>query len=258
MSVDYMFAYNQASAGGRELADALQIKRVKHTGSTLRPRSTTTILNWGASSSRFPQALKTGRIINPPELVDVACDKLKSFRAFQEAGVPIPEFTEDRAVAIGWLEAGTMVFARTELTAHSGRGIVIMEPSFPESWEVTADLYVKYVPKKDEYRIHVLRGEVIDVQRKGLREELRGTEGVNFKVRNLANGFVYVRNDGRTVPESVLTVGRQAVAALNLDFGAADIIYVERTQRAYALEVNCAPGLTGTTVENYAEAFRNL
>jgi D-alanine-D-alanine ligase-like ATP-grasp enzyme len=133
-----------------------------------------------------------------------------------------------------------------------------MDPDHPDTWEVSAPLYVKYIPKKDEYRVHVVRGEIIDIQRKGLREELKGTEGVNFKVRNLANGFVFVRNDGRTVPECVLTVGRQAVQALELDFGAADVIYNAQQNRAYAIEVNSAPGLQGTTIVNYTNALRNL
>lgn len=258
MSITAMFAYNQYSEGGSNLADALGIRRIKHGNSKFVPSASKTILNWGASSERFPAAYRVCQVLNPPERIDIACNKTRSFQAFQTAGVSIPEFTTDRAVARQWLEAGTMVFARTQLTAHSGRGIEIMDPHHPETWEVTAPLYVKYIPKKDEYRIHVVRGQIIDIQRKGLRAELQGTEGVNFKVRNLANGFVYVRNDGRQAPARVLEVGRAAVAALNLDFGAADVIYNERNNQAFALEVNCAPGLTGTTVDNYAQALSQV
>jgi len=50
-------------------------------------------------------------------------------------------------------------------------------------------------------------------------------------------------------------VALAAVSALGLDFGAVDIIYNEHENQYYVLEVNTAPGLEGTTVEKYAEAF---
>jgi D-alanine-D-alanine ligase-like ATP-grasp enzyme len=43
-----------------------------------------------------------------------------------------------------------------------------------------------------------------------------------------------------------------------LDFGAIDIIYNESRDQAYVLEVNTAPGLTGQTIQSYADAFRHL
>jgi glutathione synthase/RimK-type ligase-like ATP-grasp enzyme len=254
-----MYSYTNVSEGSAELKDALGIPRIKHTNSKFKAKRTDIILNWGATTDRFPEALRgAGRIINRPEDVDKAVDKLVTFNHFIGADVPCPEFTTEKAVATSWLEEGKMVFARTMLRAHSGRGIVIMDPEHPDTWETNAPLYVKYIPKKFEYRIHVCRGEVIDTQRKGLREELRGDENVNFKVRNLANGFVYVRNDGHVVPECVLDCGIRAVGSLGLDFGAADVIYNQRNDSAYALEVNTAPGLQGTTVENYRAALARM
>ncbi|MNY63636.1 hypothetical protein D3C86_2006230 [compost metagenome] len=49
-----------------------------------------------------------------------------------------------------------------------------------------------------------------------------------------------------------------AVNAIGLTFGAVDVIWNEYRHQAYVLEVNTAPGLTGTTLEKYAEAFRGL
>lgn len=261
MTITAMFTYNQHSEGSKNLATALNIPRIKHHGSSFRGSRQKTILNWGASTERFQASNATlldCNIINHPSRIEVASDKLRSFRAFRDNSVPSPEFTESLSEAQRWLESGEMVFARTVLRGHSGNGIVIMDPDHGDTWEARANLYVKYFKKKDEYRVHILRGEVIDVQRKGLREEFRGQADVNWKVRNLANGFVYVRNDGRTTPSCVLDAARQAVSALQLDFGAADIIYNERDNRALALEVNTAPGLQGTTVENYARAFSTL
>ena len=265
MTITACFAYNQYSEGASELAKALEIPRIKHKGSTFRGSSSKVILNWGTSMERLQSAgvdkeILKCRVLNHPSKVDLATDKVLSFETFQQAGVPIPEFTKSRAQAIEWLEDGKMVFARKILNSHSGRGIQIMDPDHPDTWEGTngTPLFVKYIPKKHEYRVHVVRGNVIDVQRKGLRKELEGTDGVNFKIRNLANGFVFVRNDGHVTPDCVLTAGRQAVDALGLDFGAADVIYNAQQDRAYVLEVNSAPGLQGTTLTNHTNALRGL
>lgn len=263
MSVNAMVSYNPLSMGGSDLAEGLGIKRIKHVGSAFKGSAGKVLINWGTSSDRLnkisaaAEILKC-QIINHPSKVDVAANKLRSFQAFKAAGVPIPDFTSSKAEALSWLEAGHDVFARTQLTAHSGRGIHHMMADHQDTWEVSAELFVKYIPKKYEYRVHIFRGQVLDTQRKGLREELKGTEGVNFKIRNLQNGFVFVRNDGHVVPQSVKDAAGKAVAALGLDFGAVDVVYNEKQQLPYVLEVNCAPGLQGTTLENYTKAMSTL
>lgn len=259
MQIHGMFAYNQHSQGGAELAAALGTRRIRHRGSAFVARADKNIINWGASSRLFNSDLNACNVLNSPTAVDIAADKSATFRRFRDAGVSCPEFTNSRDVAREWLEGGSFVFARTQLRASSGRGIAIMDPEHPDTWEVNAPLYVKYVNKRHEYRVHVFNGRVIDTQRKGLREEFRGQEDVNWKVRNLENGFVFVRNDGHVVPQCVLDCGVDAVRAIpGLLWGAVDVVYNQTQNRAYAIEVNTAPGLQGTTVENYANAFRNL
>lgn len=260
MTIKAMFSYTNASQGADELKNAMGIPRIRHDKSKFVGSAGKTILNWGAGSDRLinPEILKC-RIINHPSRVDIAVDKLKSFQAFRDANVSHPEFTNSRATAVQWLEAGDMVFARTQLRASSGRGIVIMDPEHQDTWETNAQLYVKYMKKKHEYRVHVVNGQVIDTQRKALRAEHKGDADVNYKIRNLANGFVFVRNDANgephQVPQCVLDTGRQAVLALGLDFGAADVLYNQSENRAYAIEVNTAPGLQGQTVTSYATAL---
>lgn len=266
MSLAALFSYSQASGGAKELAEALGINRLRHKGGKFVGSRNKVVLNWGATPDKIPENVASCTFINNPVNVQYAVNKDVTFQKFQEAGVAHPEWTTSNEEAQRMLGRGHMVFARTQLRAHSGRGIVILDPEFSDNWNTRAPLYVKYIPKKDEYRIHIFRGQVIDVQRKGLKEELQGTEGVNFKIRNLANGFVYTRNDANGVslinsnhvPNIAKDVAIAAVAALGLDFGAADIIYNERQNRAYCLEVNTAPGLMGTTVTNYANAMRGL
>lgn len=256
MAIKGLFTYNQASEGAKALAAALDVPRIKHRGSTFVGSRAKTVINWGGS--QVPEYVAACTLLNPPERVAVACDKLQSFQMFRNENVPHPEFTTSLDSAQRWLEGGEAVFARTMLRASSGRGIEIMMPEHRETWGVRAPLYTKYVKKRDEFRVHVVRGQVIDVQRKGLREEFQGRDNVNHMVRNLANGFVFVRNDGREAPQCVRDAGIAAVNSLSLDFGAVDVVYNARQDRAYVIEVNCAPGLVGTTITSYATALRGL
>lgn len=263
----YLYTYNNFSAGAKELANALEIKRIKREGSRFKPSNNKTIINWG--NSEIPAGYQTCRILNDPLHVSTMSNKFSSFRQFSESGVRVPDYTESGAEAYSWFRKGNIVVGRSLLRASGGAGITIFDPE-----EITPDdfggiannakvrLYVKYIPKKHEYRIHLFKDAnndtiIIDTQRKGLSSQANREE-ISWKVRNLANGFVFVRNDGHTPHEDVFHQARLAFDASRLDFGAVDVIFNESREEAYVLEINTAPGLIGTTIENYATAVRNI
>ena len=122
-----------------------------------------------------------------------------------------------------------------------------------------APLYVAYVKKEQEWRIHVGRraddeGIIIAKQRKARSRAVPDAE-VNWQVRNHQNGFIYARNDGQEPPQAVINAAQQALMATDLDFGAIDVIYHSRTRLAHVLEINTAPGLEGETVNDYVRFF---
>lgn len=250
----YLFSWNRFSEGAKELADALQIKRLKHEGSKFKGNPRHTIINWG--SGNLPDNIAGARVLNNPRSVVLCSNKLNFFRhVSKNEAVNLPPWTEDAQQAIEWTKKGP-VMARTVLNGHSAAGLIIMEIDKPDSL-VKAPLYTQYIPKQDEYRVHVISGEAVDVQRKALKPEyLEANRGnINFKVRNLENGFIYVRG-GVNPPASVLDQAKLAVETCGLDFGAVDIIYNAKQDKAYVLEINTAPGLQGQTAESYANALR--
>jgi glutathione synthase/RimK-type ligase-like ATP-grasp enzyme len=174
-------------------------------------------------------------------------DKLSQFRAFKAAGVSCPEFTENIENAKQWLADGSAVVCRTLLRASEGRGIVVAEQ--PEAL-VPAPLYTRYVKKKKEFRVHVLNGEVLDVQEKRKRKDHQGER--DARIRNVANGFVFCR-DGIVEPTGLRDLAQKAVAALGYSLGAVDVVYNERADSLYVLEVNSTPGMEGTTLQKYAD-----
>lgn len=254
-----IFSYSNYSQSANNLAEAMDVWMLKHEGSRYRPRAGDYVINWGKGRSWSP-----ARTINKPECVATAINKLNFFRKIfehnqnNESKCRTPDFTTDIRVAREWCGvdcrgAARKVVARHVLDGHEGRGIEIH--SMPEDIP-QAPLYTKYIPKDAEYRIHVVAGQVIDQQRKVLRSTV-DQDTANWSVRNTANGFVFQRN-GITVPDDVRDQALRAVEILGLDFGAVDVVWNRRRNKAYVLEVNTAPGIEGTSVTSYANAFKAL
>jgi Fe-S cluster assembly iron-binding protein IscA len=95
----------------------------------------------------------------------------------------------------------------------------------------------------------VFKGSVIDFVQKKLKS------GFTPKpyIRSHDNGWVFCR-EGVELPSKVKEAAIEAVAALNLDFGAVDLA-ISKKGSVCVFEVNTAPGIEGTTVTNYAKAI---
>lgn len=248
-----IYPYKTGSASAKALAEALGIKRIKHKNSVFKGHPNKVVINWGAS--KLPDEVVKCVVLNAPEAVSEASNKRSFFEAVSNHCSAVP-FTTEQAKALEWLEEGYTVVARTILNGHSGQGIVLVEPG---QELVNAPLCTKYIPKKHEYRVHVFGNEVIDVQRKARKKDVPDGD-VNWKIRNLAGGFIFARGEDVVgeVPADVKNQAVLSVAALGLDFGAVDVIFNEKEQKAYVVEVNTAPGLTGTTLDKYVEAFKEV
>lgn len=241
-----IYPYKMASQSAKALAQALGVKRIKPEGRMIAE----TFINWGAS--KINRDYEAG-CYNHPTTVGVASNKLKTFLTL-DGVVPIPDYTTDLVEAQEWLNSGITVVERHTLTGHSGEGIRLVE--FDEELSVDAKLYVQYIKKEHEYRLHVFRDEVFFIQRKARALEVPD-DNVNWKVRNHANGFIYANKDIE-LPKVAHYMATNAIQALGLDFGAVDMIYNARQNKFYVLEINTAPGLSGTTLDKYVEKFKEL
>lgn len=251
--------YKIASLSAKKLAVGLsemlrlRVRRVKPDG-LYRPKRRSLVVNYGSNSTPFWFNRARNSLNNP-----VACayggNKLSAFRKFREAGLAIPEFTTSYDEALGWFNAGDCVVCRTLLNAHSGRGIVLASQESGRAL-VRAPLYVKYKKKRKEFRVHVFQGQVIDVCEKRRFRRERRPEHFDGFIRNHINGWVFARDNVVSPPDmAALSIG--ACRATGLDFGAVDIIWNERENKSYLLEVNTAPGLEGTTLKKYTQVIYN-
>lgn len=251
----YIWSHNPYSEGAKVLATALDWRRLKHEGSRFVGKNNKFVVNWGAS--QVPDEVAKCSIINKPDSVGVVTNKLIFFNHCREAGLEeyIVPFTNQQDLAREWVNEGKTVVARTVLTGSSGEGIIILDKSSPEI--VDARLYTQYVPKSSEWRLHFFGGEMKYLQRK-VRDLNVPDNDVNWKVRNLAGGFKYAHNDVGDVPACLEPTAKQIFNSTGLDFGAVDVIYNERRDKAYVLEINTAPGLQGITEQIYRDNILEL
>jgi hypothetical protein len=245
----YIYPYKAGSVSAKELANALELKRVKRVGSTIRGGYSTRIINWG--SSTMPDYRNGTTIINTAPTVALATDKVRSLAHLSVFGLNVLESTTDKAVAATW----DTIYCRTLSRANSGRGIVVCRPG---DLIVDAPLYTKGILTfRKEFRIHVVNGVVIDWQAKRRRDGWVDEGAVNTSIRNYAAGWVFCREDRWAPTEETKQLALDAVLALGLDFGAVDMFEIGyNTKRPMIIEVNTACGLTGTTLERYTEAFK--
>lgn len=254
-----LYPYKMGSESGKELARLLDVKRVRPDGNYV-PKIGHTVINWG--NGKAPAWLETARrrdvtLLNSPEAVKTASNKLKGLVALEEAGIAVPQFTTDRRIAKYWLDDGHTVVERHVLNGNSADGVRIVNLDDPDmSSELeSAPLYTKFIPKSREFRVHVFRGEVVDyAEKKKVRQERR-PDNFNKYICSNEMGWVFCRLNIKHI-DPVKELGIKAVEALGLDFGAVDVVYHEGTP--YVLEVNTAPGVMGTTLKRYVNTFRGF
>jgi len=253
MNKYFILPYKKGSKSAKALANSLGCRRLRVENSTYKSYAHHLIINWG--SSVLPPNLAQAEVLNPPCQVADAVNKLTAFRNLK-GHVNIPPYTTDPEIARDWLENSKTVVCRKVLNGHSGEGIVIRGPEDDKELPL-APLYTQYIKKASEFRIHVAFDKIITKQRKARKLDVPA-ENVNWKVRNLAGGFIFARNEEQEIPQCVLDAAKVAVKTLLLDFGSVDIIYNAHEDKAYVLEVNTACGLEGTTLDDYTRAFKEF
>lgn len=238
----------RASNGSVALEQALPKGLALRSRTNRIPEQYRLVVNWGNSGE--VRGYDHQRILNHPVEVRNALNKLTTFNLLKDADVRVPPFfTSSNDLN----PEHPIHLARLSLTGSGGDGIVAVRrgQAFPE-----APLYVEYIPKLEEYRVHVFCGVPIHVQQKRKRGEATQSRDERL-IRNHDNGWVFCNMDLAVADIDMLELAVEAVEALGLDFGALDIIRGRDDGEYYVLECNTAPGLDSpTAIQAYASAIQ--
>ena len=211
------------------------------------PRQYRYLLNWGNSSpiDTAPHV----KVINPPQAISNAVNKTKAFQIWSGIStLSVPMYYIDTPPA----SFSGILLARTNGNSSGGDDIVVIRggDSIPN-----APLYVEYIPKEIEYRVHVVNSKVIFVQQKKRRNDIEQDKDQKL-IRSYNNGWVFCPLELDAVAEDVKDAAIHAVNGLGLHFGACDIVIHRDNSKPYVLECNTAPGIASPTLlAAYQEAF---
>ena len=137
---------------------------------------------------------------------------------------------------------------------HSrGRDIIYIGTS-SKLRRICGDYFVKFVLGIAEYRLHVINGKPIRLQKKAL-----GSEGEEHYIRNVDHGYVLLDHYKHDIELEIRIIQEaiKAIKLMNMDFGAIDVLIGE-DGLPYILEINSAPRLSKFGRHLYAYWFNEV
>jgi glutathione synthase/RimK-type ligase-like ATP-grasp enzyme len=184
-------------------------------------------------------------VLNPPDKVVNARNKLIMKEAFKVEGVSSPPFTVEKPTKFPVL---LKKFFRCR-----GRGTKLIESEEQLPSMINGRWYYeRFLRCHKEYRVHVV-GNRTHTDVKVLKDGFERTW-----LKNHANGYRNIKANPEKLPLKVVEQAVKAVRCLSLDFGAVDIGYNTRLDKVRVWEVNTAPGLRTVTTNFYIDALTEL
>lgn len=186
--------------------------------------------------------------INRPNFVIQMMQKLKMLNHLKSA-CRIPEFTKSLSEALSW--STPIGYSEMSDTVHLSDNL---------GYFGGATFWMKYKPHKAQYRVHMVRQEVInvDIRMPDLDVNPAALSLKGKMIRNKHNGWFWSNLAGKgDVPPDVIYQARLAMAASALDFAAVTVLYNKSEGRGYVYEVDPLI-LTKGFQDSYAAPIKKL
>lgn len=210
------------------------------------PKQGDVVINWG--SAREAPWMANAKIINDPSAVRVAVSKTWTWNRLRNHNIPTPEYTKDAKKAYQWYEGGSIVYGRKTEGGEQGSGLVVFDRAKRQVGREYFNRFAFFSKRFDtkwEFKIYVAGGRVI--RWVYLQPDNRPNRYPhNEMIRNHVNGWFWKSHNQLggmdKLRADIQQLAVNAVAAVGLDFGAADIGCGERDGEMVVFEVNTAPG----------------
>jgi predicted ATP-grasp superfamily ATP-dependent carboligase len=177
-------------------------------------------------------------VINKMAPMRRCIDKLVATKIMRDNGVSVPIFVK------------TVPCVGRTSTHTQGQGFWFcwMKDQMKDAITEGADYFIDYIPVKQEYRVHVLAGRTVFVQKKYSTNRI----GTAFRtIQGFRDGWHKVALPPNAASNAVRDHAERACECLGIEMGGVDVILGINDQ-VYVLEVNTGPALpTPETREPY-------
>lgn len=205
------------------------------------------------------------------EGIKLASNKLKSRKVLKQNHIPVPKtYSTNELENLAYsTNSHEIVYPliRRSIKHHGGNGVEIInnERELKESFYNGRGehYYSEFYPKSKEYRVHIASGKAIIVAEKVVSEENQSEYIWNLNNNGVCEEFNTLRWSEYHDIEEIIKVASLSTKALNLDYGAVDVVAypTERKQQlppVATLEVNTAPRLEEYGISRYVQYFKWL
>jgi glutathione synthase/RimK-type ligase-like ATP-grasp enzyme len=293
----YIYHSPATDITGTNLAEALGCK---HGSKKPVLKNTCMVIGWGAKT-KDNCSLGKLPVLNHPDKIRDNRHKFRSMEIMAGAGVNIAPFIKAAdAGNIGAANCPVSLPVVGRRNYHQGGKGFWMCPTMAQvqaaiGEEKGAQYFQKFLEIKDEFRLHVMNGEMIygvkkvqrtvkEFEEAYVRQEMERQEslakknndkldkktmetmlrrqakkiaadGANQMLRSNKLGWKFSRV--QKVNKGLIDEAVKALAALGLDFGAVDCV-TDIHGKHYILEVNTGPGLQGSPFDAYTAAFKAI
>lgn len=287
----YIWYSGATDITGKLLEDALGL-----TGTKTRPRNLRAndiVLCWGTKTNENVNL--TGTILNHPDKIRANRDKLKSLTTMSSDSDLVDNIAKFCAAnrVVRELSAESMVLPLVGRTKfhQGGKGfwLCLTRQHIDKAIADGAQYFQSYIDIKDEYRLHVVFGEVIYAvkkienpteegwvaQRKEKVLDYARKNNVNIEeatldyvlrrlvkeatlpdriVRSNRRGWKFSSVRLSNISTALKNAAIKSVEVSGLDFGAVDCA-TSSDGGPYIIEINSGPGLQGTALQKYIDDF---
>jgi len=286
----YIYYSGPTDDTGRKLAEALNAKHGKVKPSVAKDMI---VIGWGCKTDSSTN-MGSHTVLNHPNNIRTNRNKFETLKILENAGVPVSNYVPAKDV-LGALDNAkspvNIPLIGRKKYHQGGKGFwaCMCKGHIRTAIGQGAEYFQNYLDIKDEYRIHVFKGKVINMQKKtertNMTEAFKEQHGAriadvaaknkikldqkttDYILENLGKRLEHpdqiIKSNTRgwkfsqvkTVKKELTEAAVNAVKAIGLDFGAVDCCLTD-DGKPYIIEVNTGPGLQGTSFGAYVSAFK--
>lgn len=287
----YLWYSGATDTTGIALAEALGIESGKN-----RPRDKNIIIGWGTKTSEDID-LGNIKTLNHPNAVRKNRDKLtalKMMKADRNLSSNIAKFRPAVGILEAYDRgdvSSPMIGRKRHHQGGKGLWVCLVKSHIEKAVSDGAEYFQNYIDIKVEYRLHIFTGDIIYAvkkvenpteagwinQRREKIQEYANKHDINLNdmtvdcvlgrlvkeavlpdqiVRSNKRGWKFSGVALNTIPTPLKNAAIKAVEIIGLDFGAVDCA-IDVSDHPFIIEINTGPGLQGTSLSKYTEAFRS-